>query len=300
MSNKENKRKQTIVALTSAAVALGSVGIQSAKPAPPGVFDMDGMCTMKGGDVKFNLPTDPEDILTSERKNRYDLPEQEDDSAFLAGSIPFGSNDDANAATAWDRITGLMVNDGHKKPNSGEDTSAQGKAFRIRGYILDVELGGIETCNCKQTIPEHMDVHIFLARDSSIMKLDKKLRKGQCIVAEVSPRVRRELGHDDLWSYKNLSKSIVGKNVEFEGWLFYDYEHFDNGTNERTKNHISDKSVVWRRTCWEVHPITSIKLVGDDGVARELAPVSSSTLPATTGSTAGGGKTTSAGGTGGT
>ena len=57
------------------------------------------------------------------------------------------------------------------------------------------------------------------------------------------------------WSYKKL-KELKGKEVEVEGWLFYDWEHGD-----RAFLYSGDKQKSWRATSWEIHPITRLKEV---------------------------------------
>ncbi len=52
---------------------------------------------------------------------------------------------------------------------------------------------------------------------------------------------------------------IKGKCVAFTGFLFYDSIHADEAENTapgRKKN--------WRKTAWEVHPVTSYEVLDDD------------------------------------
>jgi len=65
------------------------------------------------------------------------------------------------------------------------------------------------------------------------------------------------------WSTKTLADSsstsgIKGKWVEISGWLLFDIMHVGEAENTNPGNPKN-----WRATCWEIHPISSIRIVSD-------------------------------------
>src|SRR6476620_11442772 len=42
---------------------------------------------------------------------------------------------------------------------------SQGKAAVLRGYVYEVKVGGVETCNCKTRDPQYRDTHIEITPD---------------------------------------------------------------------------------------------------------------------------------------
>ena len=125
------------------------------------------------------------------------------------------------------------------------------RAAVLRGYVVKVDRSNPETCNCNGTHADDRDTHIVLVSDS-IYQDDKS----QYVILEVTPRMRflmKEKGID--WSQKGL-KALKGKRVEIEGWLFYDYNHAERSSKIRP-----DADNLNRATAWEIHPITSIKIL---------------------------------------
>ena len=78
------------------------------------------------------------------------------------------------------------------------------------------------------------------------------------VIVEVTPRWRRwarEHGVD--WCLEAL-KGLVGKRVHVEGWLLFDLEHGDESENTQP-----GRPENWRRTAWELHPVTAIQVTED-------------------------------------
>jgi hypothetical protein len=136
------------------------------------------------------------------------------------------------------------------------------KGATVRGLVMEVKVGGKESCNCQATNPLDMDTHVSLA-------LAPNAPKSQWVIVEVTPRLRKQMkdkGED--WSTKALEtgdKKIKGKWVEITGWLMFDFVHTDGAENTSQNPGSAD---IWRATCWEIHPITSIKIL--DGPPAEL------------------------------
>lgn len=136
----------------------------------------------------------------------------------------------------------------------GDDRTrwSTGRAVEVVGYVHDVKVGGIETCNCRAKDAEERDTHIELVQTPEATDVDERL------VVEVTPTWRRFMrttrGVD--WSTAALKGSILGKWVKVRGWLLFDTQHVQNATNTNP-----DGSNLWRATCWEVHPITGLDVV---------------------------------------
>jgi hypothetical protein len=140
-------------------------------------------------------------------------------------------------------------------PGEDEDRFDATKAARIVGFVMDVKVGGVETCNCKATNPIDRDTHIELAAAPGAPN-------NQRMIAEVTPRLRKQMKDKGVdWTTHTLQShgkgGIKGKWVEVTGWLLFDFEHTDKAENSSPGNPAN-----WRATCWEVHPITEIAVLG--------------------------------------
>jgi hypothetical protein len=136
-------------------------------------------------------------------------------------------------------------------PGDDEDRFDTKSAATVTGFVLEVQVGGKETCNCHATADDDRDTHIALT-------LSEDGDKTQSVVAEVTPRTRllRKMGGKNDWTTSALRRDIQGKWVEVTGWLLFDFEHIHEAENTNpggTKD--------WRATCWEIHPVTSIRVL---------------------------------------
>lgn len=183
------------------------------------VLDIDGIgCPLEGSAKRKN------DQALNRLKNRFVMPLQTDfDTRFN-----------------WTELS---------KFEDDRDKFDGNKAAILRGYVLRVRMSEKETCNCNSMNPDFRDTHIILT--------PSKNQKGVLdqIVIEVTPRMRllmKEKGID--WSQAALKK-LVGKTIEVQGWLFYDFKHGDQSAKvtQKTKG-------VTRSTAWEIHPVTSINI----------------------------------------
>lgn len=130
------------------------------------------------------------------------------------------------------------------------------KAVVLRGYVYNVKMGGVESCNCETKDPDLRDTHIELVPDE--MHTGAPFR----VIAEVTPRLRaimRERGID--WSTAALRRSIKGRWVEVAGWLTYDVEHETAAYANDPDDVVGQRN--WRATVWEVHPITYLKVIAE-------------------------------------
>jgi len=129
--------------------------------------------------------------------------------------------------------------------NSPEETDLdQNTAVEITGFVADVIKGTPnETCNCARS--DIADIHIDV-----VAKKKDRNNNNKYVIVEISPRFKAKLG-----SMKEVKKKLTGKWVKFTGWLTYDYKHRSNARNVKKTGNI------WRATAWEVHPVTTFKVV---------------------------------------
>jgi hypothetical protein len=124
----------------------------------------------------------------------------------------------------------------------------QEKGARITAFVVDVKPGGVaETCNCGATDLIDMDTHIELG-------LSAESEPTQRVIVEVTPRLRKQMG--ESWSTPQLQQKFKKQWVEVTGWLMFDVMHVKEAEN----THPGGKK-NWRATCWEIHPVTSIKVL---------------------------------------
>jgi hypothetical protein len=125
-------------------------------------------------------------------------------------------------------------------------------AAEITGYVSDVKVGGVETVNCHATDPHDRDTHIELVRDPMNTS---EIRR---FIVEVTPRSRAladQRGED--WSTRALRDHLQGRWVRVRGWLLFDAEHESQSVNTGPT-----RPRDWRATAWEIHPVTSLEVVG--------------------------------------
>jgi len=121
-------------------------------------------------------------------------------------------------------------------------------AGRVEGFVVAVRDGSVESSNCYSFF--RRDTHIEVA-----LRVDAAPRER--VELEVTPRIRqwaKRQGWD--WSTGALERELVGHWCRFEGWLLYDINHDDQSENTRPGS-----SRNWRATAWELHPVTSIKVI---------------------------------------
>ncbi len=132
----------------------------------------------------------------------------------------------------------------------GNDTSrwSTSRAARIQGEVLDVAYSRPEATNCFN--PCRRDIHITLGKYKDAPKTEQ-------VILEVTPNLydwAKTQGLD--WSETALQKQLAGHWCEFEGWLFFDLGH-----QKEAENTAPGRAENWRGTAWEIHPITSIKVL---------------------------------------
>ena len=136
-----------------------------------------------------------------------------------------------------------------KKPVKDRHDFKEGTYVEINdGYMMDFEEKGPEDCNCHlaQKKKATGDVHIVLCTQGNLEKEDNDFT----LVVEITPSYKA-LHH----GYTSTLNKLKGKMVTVRGYLFYDDDHEGNSLNYCK---TCTKKVVWRKTCWEIHPVTYI------------------------------------------
>jgi hypothetical protein len=175
--------------------------------------------------VHGNAKPNRSEYTLNEKKNRYSFPKKSD------------------------YITDISISDLISSGNEFQYSS--NKAVILTGYVYNVKNGGVETCNCKTKESAYRDTHIELTPDNKHTSPEYRL------IVEVTPRIRAIMAVKGIdWSTETLKSTIMGHTVKVSGWLFYDEEHKGQAfASANAGNHC------WRASCWEVHPVTYIKVL---------------------------------------
>lgn len=146
----------------------------------------------------------------------------------------------------------------------------QERGASVQGYVIDVKPGGKESCNCDATAQDQCDTHIELA-------LAAGAPPAQRIIVEVTPRLRQQMAKRGIdWTTATLHRQLKRKWVEVGGWMLFDSMHVDAAENTNPGNPKN-----WRATCWEIHPVTNIKVLpGAPAAAKNFRPESFQALHA--------------------
>jgi hypothetical protein len=128
------------------------------------------------------------------------------------------------------------------KKRKDRNLYADGAYVTTEGYLISFEEEGPEACNCGKAKAslKNGDVHMYLG-------LKKDAKKTDCIVVEITPAFKKK--HPDY-------ETMLGENIKvsISGYLLYDFIHEPQAINTCTSC-----AVAWRRTCWEIHPVTAIE-----------------------------------------
>ena len=132
----------------------------------------------------------------------------------------------------------------------GDDTArwSPSRAGKLEGYVVAIGSAGVELANCY--VPCSRDLHINLA-----LRPDAPAREQ--VVVEITPPMRNlssQQGFD--WSETALRRELLGRWVQFEGWLLFDWTHSDEAENT-----APGVATNWRATGWEIHPVTSFRVI---------------------------------------
>lgn len=148
-----------------------------------------------------------------------------------------GSTSDGRSTTGDERLANTLKNRTGTpvdfEPVTVEEMISAGPSLwsphasaELEGWVISVHKAGPESCNCFD--PKRVDTHILVGASS--------LSRTRGVVVEVTPRR----------PVPGAGKNLVGHHVLIRGWLFYDAHH---------------EHQPGRATAWEIHPVTSIRVV---------------------------------------
>jgi hypothetical protein len=167
--------------------------------------------------------------------------------ALLGARERLKDRTDAPRASDIDRAVTL---DAMLAPGGDATRFRAAPAAEVEGWVVAVQVGGIEGQNCFALDAEHRDTHIDLALTPDAPHTAR-------VVAEVTPRWRaamRAAGID--WSTAALRAALVGRRVRVRGWLFFDGHHASGAVHTDPADTLGERN--WRATAWEIHPVTAI------------------------------------------
>jgi len=125
-----------------------------------------------------------------------------------------------------------------------DDKYWPGSYIFTEGYLVAFEEQGPESSNCKESTKtdKNGDVHMFIGLVPNAVKRN-------CMIVEVTPSFKQLHPNYDFSTMKK-------QKVRVYGYLMYDFEHTGNSVN-----YCKSCRLVWRKTCWEIHPVTKIELL---------------------------------------
>lgn len=138
-------------------------------------------------------------------------------------------------------------------PGDDRHRFVAGRGAEIDGWVVGVQVGGVELANCFARNPKARDTHIELAVRQGAARTER-------VIVEVTPRwrgVMRASGAD--WSTDALRTALIGRRVRVRGWLLFDATHDDAAAHSDPRDTRGEPN--WRATAWELHPITAITLL---------------------------------------
>ena len=133
---------------------------------------------------------------------------------------------------------------------TGDDSNrwSTNRAAKIQVEVVDVAYARPEATNCFN--PCRRDIHILVAKRKDVQKKEQ-------VVLEVTPNLRDWASKQAIdWSEQTLKSQLIGHWCEFEGWLYFDVDHA-----KESENTFPNKANNWRATAWEIHPVTSIRVI---------------------------------------
>ena len=130
-------------------------------------------------------------------------------------------------------------------PGDDRERWSTQRAGVIDAYVVAVQPGAIEFANCLSFTDR--DTHVDLGLVPAAPTTER-------LVVEVTPPMREWARQNGLdWSLTAL-RALVGRRARVEGWLLWDLEHVDESENTSPAQPGN-----WRRTAWELHPVTAIR-----------------------------------------
>jgi len=173
---------------------------------------------------------DGSDTATNRLKNRTDIPATYHAVALVAiRDLPYPATTEQSRLD-WPPESLAVV------------LRVEGAPVQVVGFLVAAKPGSSEATNCHMTRERETDWHMAITETAG-------QGEEQSVVVEPTPRIR--INHPK-WTRGRLTPWIDGSRpVRISGWLMFDPFH---------RNHLG----TFRKTLWEVHPITKIEVWQDD------------------------------------
>ena len=124
------------------------------------------------------------------------------------------------------------------------------RAAAVEGYVVAVREGGVESANSFSLL--RRDTHIEVGARPDAPPRER-------VILEVTPPLRDwAKGRGMDWTTSALARELTGRRCRFEGWLLFDFNHAGE-----SENLSPGAPADWRATGWEIHPVTSIKILAE-------------------------------------
>jgi len=128
------------------------------------------------------------------------------------------------------------------KKRKDKNLYSDGAYAYTEGFLVSFQEQGPEACNCNKAKAKlkNGDVHMYIGLKKNALKKD-------CIVVEITPAFKKKHPNYETLLEKNTM-------VRITGYLLYDFIH-----EPQAINYCTSCAGAWRRSCWEIHPITNIE-----------------------------------------
>jgi hypothetical protein len=134
------------------------------------------------------------------------------------------------------------------RPGDDRERWSASRAAAVEGYVIEVWEGGAESANSFSFFRRDTHIEVGPRPDSP---------RRERLIVEVTPPLRDLVkGQGADWSNAALARELKGRRCRFEGWLLFDFNHAVGSENVRP-----GASSNWRATAWEIHPVTSVKVL---------------------------------------
>ena len=183
-------------------------------------------CTDEGRERKGSKPLTAEEKEFNKRKNKN-------------AAVPEGNPKSM-------KLEQLLQ--GRTKVNDSADWKEGTYVEIADAYLIDFKQQKGESCNCYDADKDITkgDIHINIGNQRSLTEQNNNYY----MVVEITPSYKKS--HSGI---PDMLKGLKKSKVTIRGYLFYDSEHERNSVNYCQQ--CTDKG-VWRKTCWEIHPVTFI------------------------------------------
>jgi len=197
-------------------------------------------------------------------------------SSDINGGSPVGADFFASLESG---IPDTLTSTNHAQHAEELSQMGEGQIVSLIGTLYYTIHGGSETCNCQLSGDESLiDFHIGVAfadfplgadilsqlRSGSdysriLSRHDQHLLDQPTVVVEMTPYYREQFRPN--WTLRKV-QNVTGRQVKVTGQLMIDNVHHKPADDCGLED--ADLSSCWRKSVWEVHPVTSFQVCSAD------------------------------------